>query len=111
LSGDVTELDRLRLDMGRLFIGRRPRQAVLDNAPKLNWWRVERFKDLGWPPVDVLPLFLVGVFGIWPPRLGSTLQATGALHWMDAEFRWCRCEDGWFRLGEREGDEPMDMEL
>ncbi|MEA2789293.1 MAG: hypothetical protein QOG73_1699 [Acetobacteraceae bacterium] len=101
----------LELDMGRLFNGRRPRQAVLDKSPKLNWWRVERCKDLGWPPVDLLPFFIMGVFGIWPPRPGDTWQATGALMWMDSEFRWCRCEDGWFRLGERESEIGMDLEL
>jgi hypothetical protein len=31
--------------------------------------------------------------------------------WMDSEFRWCRCEDGWFRLGERESEIGMDLEL
>jgi hypothetical protein len=108
---DVTELDRLRHDMSRLFSGRRPRQAVLDKAPILNWWHAERCAaSPAWPSV-LPPFFIMGVFGIWPPRLGSTLQATGALMWMDSQFRWCRCEDGWFRLGEREGEIPMDLEL
>jgi hypothetical protein len=109
---DAMELDRLRHDMSRLFSGRRPRQAVLEKAPLLNWWRVERCKDMGcWPPVEIVPFYLLGVFGIWRPLPGDTWQATGAVMWMDSGFKWARCEDGWFRLGEREGDVPMDMEL
>jgi hypothetical protein len=111
LSGKPTPLERLELDMNLLLNGRKPRQAVLDKAPILNWWRPERCKDMGMPGGPPAGFYLVGVFGIHRPHLGATLQATDEVCWMDSDFRWCRCVCGWWRLGESEGDIPLDMEL
>jgi hypothetical protein len=78
-------------DIERLFAGRVPSKRTLSEAPMLNWWHVRRLSSGG--------MFLLGVFSARRPGLGSTLQATGALLWMAHDLTWCRCEDGWYRLG------------
>jgi hypothetical protein len=94
---------KLLQDMQQLFGGRMPRSEIIDAAPKLNWWRVTREPTGG--------ICLVGVFGIRRPGIGSTLQITSEVCWMDWELRWCRCEDGWWRLGECEGEIPADQRI
>jgi hypothetical protein len=42
--------------------------------------------------------------------LGSTLQATDEIYWMAHDLTWCRCADGWYRLGEYETEVPMYLE-
>jgi len=91
----------LEIDLSRLMNGKQPRQAVLDRAPKLNWWSVKRYGD---------GLHLVGVTGIRPFRAGAgvgLLESTNLLVWMDPEFRWCRCAGSWWRLGEHDTETPL----
>lgn len=89
---------RLADDLLKLLAGGTPKPALLD-APKLNWWRAERCKGLGWPTASPKPFYLVGVFDDVKPALGSTIQATGAVCWMAHDLTWCRCADCWYRLG------------
>jgi hypothetical protein len=88
--------------MEKLFSGRTPTKKTLDAADKLNWWTVHRCTG---------GLSLRGMWEIRPPGLGATLHVTGPICWMDAGFRWCRCEDGWLRLGEWETEIDMDLIL
>jgi hypothetical protein len=88
--------------MEQLFEGRTPAKETLDAAPMLNWWRVGRLPGRG--------LYISGVYGIRPPANGATEQMTGIICWMDFKLRWCRCDDGWWRLGPYETEIPMDLE-
>jgi hypothetical protein len=89
-------------DLERLFAGRQPSKTVIDKAPLLNWWHVRRF--------GTGEMFVVGVLGVFRPAAGSTLQVTGALMWMAHDLMWCRCDDGWYRLGYAEDDKPERIE-
>jgi hypothetical protein len=96
----VEALDRLFSGkaLERLFAGMVPNKRTLDEAPMLNWWHVTRLSGGD--------LFLFGVFGARRPGLGSTLQGVGPVLWMAHDMTWCRCEDGWYRLGYAEIDTP-----
>jgi hypothetical protein len=99
-------------DLERLFAGRQPSKTVIDAAIQINWWWVER----SWVTarehnLDYQPLRIMGTLSIYRPRPRSRYVGTGMLCWMDPEFRWCRCDDGWYRLGESEGEIPVDQEI
>jgi hypothetical protein len=79
-------------DLERLFAGMVPSKLTLRRSAILNWWHVRRLSSGD--------LFLLGVFGVIRPGLGATLQATGPVRWMAHDLTWCRCSDGWWRLGE-----------
>ena len=83
--------------MEQLFSGRMPKYEQLQSGGLLKWWRVERSNG---------GIYLIGIAGMFHPREVST----GKLCWMDAQFRWCRCDNGWWRLGEHEVEIPMDLE-
>ena len=83
-------------DMVGLLFGTKPTKTALLDAPRLNWWSVERLAG---------KFYLFGVFHNLRPGPGSTLQHTGAVCWMAHDLTWCRSEDAWYRLGE------MDLDL
>jgi hypothetical protein len=85
----------------RLFAGMVPNRRTLNRAPLLNWWHVRRFSSG--------ELFLVGVFSARRPTAGATWQTTCDLLWMAHDLTWCRCLDGWYRLGYAEGDTPGEI--
>jgi hypothetical protein len=91
--------------------GEPPRMRRLLAAPMLRSWSWARCKDTGWPPMVPTPFYLIGVFDESRPGLGSTLQATGEVYWMAHDLTWCRCGDGWYRLGEYETEVPLDLDL
>jgi hypothetical protein len=91
----------LRADIEKLFAGWRPRPAMLESATKLSWWWVERcWRTTGENNLEFKAMTVCGARGIHSPRPVTRFSVTGWLCWMDSEFRWCRCEDGWYRLGE-----------
>jgi hypothetical protein len=102
---------RLADDIDNLLAGGEPSSMRLLAAPALRWWRAARCKDTGWPPMVPTPFYLVGVFDDHQPGPGSTLQATGEVYWMAHDLTWCRCGDGWYRLGEYETEVPLDLDL
>ena len=84
--------------MERLFEGRTPLSETLDTAPLLSQWHVKRSNG---------GLYLTGTVRIRHVN-------TDTLCFMDAAFRWCRCESGWWRLGDPAGfddDIPVELEL
>jgi hypothetical protein len=113
----------LNLELEGLFAGRQPSKKVIDAARKLNWWRhLRSYEAVALPWSSPSPeceffntpsFYLIGITGIYPPRPMCRAECTGELVWMDPEFRWCRCLDGWWRLGEYDaeigGDIPVTV--
>jgi hypothetical protein len=99
---------RLADDLDDLLAGGEPSSMRLLAAPVLRWWRC---KYTGWDPIVPTPFYLTGVFDEHRPGHGSTLQATGEVYWMAHDLTWCRCGDGWYRLGEYETDVPLDLQM
>jgi hypothetical protein len=101
---------RLAEDLDDLLAGWEPSSMALLGAPVLRWWSWRRCKNTGWPPMVPTPFYLLGVFHERRPSIGSTLQATDEIYWMAHDLTWCRCADGWYRLGEYETEVPMYLE-
>jgi hypothetical protein len=96
LTEERVEVRTLADDIANLFSGVMPTKLALLGAPKLRWWRVKRCKGFGWPDAA---FYVLGVFSDQQPGLGDTWQATGVICWMAHDLTWCRCEEGWYRLG------------
>jgi hypothetical protein len=99
-------------DLERLFAGRQPSKTVIDAAIQINWWWVERsWSEARHNKIDFQPLIISGTRSIYRPLPRSFMVRTGMICWMDPAFKWCRCVDGWYRLGESEGEVPTDQRI
>ena len=85
---DLRKFEALIRDLRRVYSGRAPTEADLENAPVLNAWN----------PCEMSVSCLEGIVS-GHPSLGNKVIHTSQLYVVNVSERWARTYSRWYRLG------------